>query len=463
MPVTVSIRRRRTTPEDIEATNNPEENSAPTYNAAQNSFEWRQIGGPGGIGDMLKSTYDPNENGIVDNAEKLEGLSLADIQLLPPAMHGNERHLDSFITTCDKHTKADHDALGIDAATLEGLSLVSVRDHEPRLHGNERHDEAFLTTCNKHTKPDHDALGIDAASVSGRFVGVAAGNLAFYNASGRVVDSERLGGYPLSSVQDHDPKMHTLAYHDVKKLDSLDELTPDHGVIIDGCLIKDGKAADSLLLDGKSKGLNDGNICELPTAVQGQVLKRGSTGWEAGSTAGNGDMLASVYDPNGDGVVDNASKLEGKAKGLDDGDICELPSASEGQILRRGSSNWGAHDNVSAIGVIIDGGGAEITPGIKADLEIPFACSISRVTLLADQSGNIVIDIWKDTYADFPPTATDSICASAKPTISAAQKSQDSTLSGWTTDIAAGDILRFYVESCSSIQRCTVSLRVVKK
>ncbi|GAI37997.1 unnamed protein product [marine sediment metagenome] len=80
----------------------------------------------------------------------------------------------------------------------------------------------------------------------------------------------------------------------------------------------------------------------------------------------------------------------------------------------------------------------------------------------ADQTGSIVVDIWKDTYANFPPTDADSITASAPPTISTAQKSQDSTLAGWTTSIAAGDILAFNVDSCTTITRVTISLKVAK-
>lgn len=113
------------------------------------------------------------------------------------------------------------------------------------------------------------------------------------------------------------------------------------------------------------------------------------------------------------------------------------------------------------ITAILNGAGAALTAGVKGDLEIPFACTIDRVTLLADQSGSIVVDIWKDTYANYPPTVADTITAAAKPTITTAVKSQDATLTGWTTAIAAGDILRFNVDSATSIQRVAVSLRVV--
>jgi hypothetical protein len=115
-----------------------------------------------------------------------------------------------------------------------------------------------------------------------------------------------------------------------------------------------------------------------------------------------------------------------------------------------------------ALQFVIDGGGSVISTGIKGDLEVPFDCEISQVTLLADQSGSIQIDIWKDSYANFPPVDADSITASAEPAISSADKSQDSTLSGWTTALSAGDILRFNVDSATTIQRVTVSLQVTR-
>lgn len=117
---------------------------------------------------------------------------------------------------------------------------------------------------------------------------------------------------------------------------------------------------------------------------------------------------------------------------------------------------------IATITFIIDGGGSVIAVGEKGHLEIPFACTIQQATMSADQSGSIVVDIWKDSYANFPPTDADSITASAPPTISSAQKSQDSTLTGWTKDIAAGDIMAYNVDSCTTITRVTISLKVVK-
>lgn len=118
--------------------------------------------------------------------------------------------------------------------------------------------------------------------------------------------------------------------------------------------------------------------------------------------------------------------------------------------------------DTAAIIYVIDGGGSAITTGVKGDLVIPFGCTITQWTLLADQVGSIVIDIWKDTYANYPPTVGDSITAAAKPTLSSVTNNQSSTLTGWTATITSGDTLRFNVDSVSTVTRVTLTLKVTK-
>jgi len=112
------------------------------------------------------------------------------------------------------------------------------------------------------------------------------------------------------------------------------------------------------------------------------------------------------------------------------------------------------------ISFVIDGGGSAIATGIKGDIELPFAGTITSVRLLADQSGSIQVDIWKDTYANFPPDNDDSITdAGTSPAISGATKAEDATLTDWTTTFSAGDIIRINADSVTTIERCTVSIR----
>lgn len=116
----------------------------------------------------------------------------------------------------------------------------------------------------------------------------------------------------------------------------------------------------------------------------------------------------------------------------------------------------------STLNFVIDGGGSVITTGIKGDLVVDFNCTIQSVTALADQVGSIVVDIWKDTYANYPPVVGDTITASAPVTITSANKSQNTTLTGWTTTVTAGDTVRFNVNSCSAITRATIALKVLR-
>ena len=132
-----------------------------------------------------------------------------------------------------------------------------------------------------------------------------------------------------------------------------------------------------------------------------------------------------------------------------------------GQIpIANGSGVVSFQNQVASIVYVIDGGGAIYSNGVKGFLQIPFNCTITAVSLLADQTGSTVIDIWKDTYANFPPTGADSITGAAKPTITASNKSVNSTLTGWTTTITAGDVLAFNVDSVTTITRVTITLSV---
>lgn len=116
-----------------------------------------------------------------------------------------------------------------------------------------------------------------------------------------------------------------------------------------------------------------------------------------------------------------------------------------------------------SITFMIDGAGAVPTTGVKGDLLVPFACTINSVTVQADQSGSAVVDIWKKTYTlDSPPTVANTITAAALPTLAAHQSSQDSTLTGWTTAIAANDMLRYNLNSVTTCTRLTVTLKVTK-
>ena len=161
-------------------------------------------------------------------------------------------------------------------------------------------------------------------------------------------------------------------------------------------------------------------------------------------------------------VIAKIQQSSGDFKLMDVIDLDSL-SATDGQVAKAdGAGAVAFEDDVAIIQFVIDGGGSVITTGIKPNLPIDFNCEIEQVTLLADVSGSIVIDIWKDTYNNYPPLVGDSITAAAKPTISGALKSKDATLTGWSKTITAGDILRFNLDSVASFKWCVLALKVRK-
>lgn len=114
-------------------------------------------------------------------------------------------------------------------------------------------------------------------------------------------------------------------------------------------------------------------------------------------------------------------------------------------------------------GFVIDGGGSTITTGVKYDYPVPYDATITGWEIVADQTGSIVVDIWQDTYANFPPTNADSITTSEKPTLSSAQKNTDTSLNsgnGWA--VTGGRYLRFNVDSVATVTRVVIKCFVTR-
>lgn len=219
-----------------------------------------------------------------------------------------------------------------------------------------------------------------------------------------------------------------------------------------------------LVLEAKGSGVVKINTDTILTDAD-------KTGADAGVVSGTAGTSGNLAQWNVDGDLVDAgfavtTGTPGKGSILvGDGtsDYDEVTAGTNDQVIVYDSAQGNgvkAVDLDAGINFVIDGGGSAITTGIKGDVEIPFDCTIEQVTMLADQTGSIVVDLWVDTYANFPPTDADSITASAVPTISSATKDQDATLTGWTTALTQGDILRYNVDSASTVTRCTVALRV---
>jgi len=111
-----------------------------------------------------------------------------------------------------------------------------------------------------------------------------------------------------------------------------------------------------------------------------------------------------------------------------------------------------------AAGAAWDSQAVLTVPVDKVTCYIDRACSITSATIIGDAVGSCVVDVWRVARTGLPAVIGNSICAAAKPTVSANRSSRDVTLVGWTTDLNADDTLTFVLESVSIFSNVTVVL-----
>jgi hypothetical protein len=117
-----------------------------------------------------------------------------------------------------------------------------------------------------------------------------------------------------------------------------------------------------------------------------------------------------------------------------------------------------------------DGGANAITAGTKyyAVIPVPYNCDLKSVKLLTPEtSGNITIDLWVDSFANWPPTNADSLFDSAsEPTISDASSDNEvevTSFDGGEADFAKGDIIILNVDSITTLKEVNVFLEWEKE
>ena len=117
-----------------------------------------------------------------------------------------------------------------------------------------------------------------------------------------------------------------------------------------------------------------------------------------------------------------------------------------------------AADLTRTVNYVIDSGSLPMQPGDKGKLTIDVTGVIENIRVLSDQTGDIVLEIEKCTFADYPNFT--SITSGARVQLTNSDKYFDDVLNNWTTTIGAGDILRFTVVSVNNIRRLLISLKL---
>jgi len=199
-----------------------------------------------------------------------------------------------------------------------------------------------------------------------------------------------------------------------------------------------------------ASGVSDGALYYV---TDEQVLERSNgSSWAQFSSSGSLPAVSS-----GDLLYGSGSTL------------AALGIGSTNQVLTvaGGVPSWAAPSasasgQKAAVGAVFGDGSNVISGTAQVTLQVPFSATIVAARLLLKESGDLVVDVWKDTYANYPPTDADTITGGNEPTASSAIKYEDLTLSGWTTSITSGDCLTFYVDSAATVTQATVVLELEK-
>lgn len=120
-------------------------------------------------------------------------------------------------------------------------------------------------------------------------------------------------------------------------------------------------------------------------------------------------------------------------------------------------------DNARIKGIGTTWGDTTLTVNLTASSIVyatcPFAGTITAWNICAD-AGTCTIDIWKIASGTAVPTVANTITASALPALATGTAIHSTTLTGWTTAVAANDIFAFQLKTVSGAKFISIDLQI---
>ena len=193
--------------------------------------------------------------------------------------------------------------------------------------------------------------------------------------------------------------------------------------------------------------LGDLSNVNIPILTNGLVLTydQSTDKWIASSPSGHTHVLADITDA-------------GTAAAADTGDFAAASHTHAASDITSGTLDDARIDLRVDHGATFDGQGSAITASESVLVPVERAGVIKAASLVGDVSGTITI-----TVKRYTPSAGLLGSATSLGTIalSSAQHARDTTLSGWTTSLSAGDVLEFVTTATiANVTRVTVKLKV---
>lgn len=164
-------------------------------------------------------------------------------------------------------------------------------------------------------------------------------------------------------------------------------------------------------------------------------------------------------------ILSDISELQGLTppQVISDLDDADTSGATTGDLLRYNGSRWVPHTPQPvtiphSLNYTIDGGGATITTGLKYGFQANHSGVITGWEMAGNQSGTASVAVWKDTSANYPPTAADLVLTL---TITGAVKSIPVT--GLNVPFSAGDWFFFNVGTMANFQFLSIGLKATRQ
>ncbi len=157
--------------------------------------------------------------------------------------------------------------------------------------------------------------------------------------------------------------------------------------------------------------------------------------------------------------------LSNTATGLTYTNTTGVTSLTSGYVIP--TTTHDANLSKSSVSATFDGGGNVIVVGTTMTVVVPYSGTITGWQIFdttdTPVASSVVVNVWKDTYANYPPDVTDAIF-STKPTLTTQINNQNlsPTFIGSGATVTAGDIIKFNIDSATLSLRCTVVLLITK-
>ena len=129
-----------------------------------------------------------------------------------------------------------------------------------------------------------------------------------------------------------------------------------------------------------------------------------------------------------------------------------------------GGSGPTTNQNIRTIGAnfgSFQSGATALSSALTSCVPVYYSGTIQAVEIIGDVSGSITIDVKTVLHSAWTGTASaSSITAAAIPALSSASKYTDTTLTGWTTALAAGTDVCFVMSSPTTVAGASITLKV---